>query len=115
MVDADFDDPTITPVLDLSNVQNGVNSIDSMLNRNQAANISANITASRKSQEQIDQYNSSQLQKLSDKLDAVVAASNNETNVDVNVVLEGDANGLFRAVKSQNSTYKKMYGKSAFA
>lgn len=114
-LNGDLDTPTITPVLDLSNVQNGVNSIDSMLNRNQAANISANITASRKSQEQIDQYNSSQLQKLSDKLDAVVAASNNETNVDVNVVLEGDANGVFRLVRQQNNTHKKMTGKSAFA
>ena len=39
----DLKDPVIRPVLDLSNVQNGVNSIDNMFARNQAMSINARM------------------------------------------------------------------------
>lgn len=38
-----------------------------------------------------------------------------ERSTSVNVSLEGDAQGLFNAVKGQNKIYKRMYGESAFA
>lgn len=36
-------------------------------------------------------------------------------NTNVNVTLEGDANGLFRAIRKQNRIYTKQTGQSAFA
>ena len=53
--------PTITPELDLSNVQNGVNSMHNMLNQRQAANISANYSAARMAE--MEQMSFSQIQR----------------------------------------------------
>ena len=35
--------------------------------------------------------------------------------MNANIVLEGDAEGLFRVVRDQNKIYKRMSGQSAFA
>lgn len=46
--------------------------------------------------------------------EAVMSAmSNNESNV--NVYLQGDAQGIFKVVREQNRSFKKQTGKSAFA
>ena len=46
----DLKDPVIRPVLDLSNVQNGVNSIDNMFARNQAMSINARMNNAKQSE-----------------------------------------------------------------
>ena len=46
----DLKDPVIRPVLDLSNVQNGVNSIDNMFARNQAMSINARMNDAKQSE-----------------------------------------------------------------
>lgn len=46
----DLKDPIIRPVLDLSNVQNGVNSIDNMFARNQAMSINARMNNAKQSE-----------------------------------------------------------------
>ena len=44
---------------------------------------------------------------------AVKSALGNGQNVNVQVVLEGDADGLFKAVQVKNNQYKKINGHSA--
>ncbi|MBQ0112362.1 MAG: hypothetical protein KBT03_04450, partial [Bacteroidales bacterium] len=51
---------------------------------------------------------------MGDKLDGIKGAIGN-MNTNVNVTLEGDAQGLFRMVKTQNGKAKRMTGRSAFA
>ena len=46
----DLKDPVIRPVLDLSNIQNGVNSIDNMFARNQAMSINARMNNAKQSE-----------------------------------------------------------------
>ena len=46
---------------------------------------------------------------------AVSAAINNsKNNQNVNIVLEGDAKGLFKAVKTEADTYTMLTGQPAF-
>ena len=45
---------------------------------------------------------------------AMISAMNSGAN-NVNVTLEGDAEGIFRVVQKQNRIYKKSTGASAFA
>ena len=52
-------------------------------------------------------------QALYDLLSRYLPLLENQTNV--NVSLEGDAQGLFNAVRNQNKIYRRMNGESAFA
>ena len=52
---------------------------------------------------------------VTSRLDSIGESLNREQPVAVSVVLEGDASGIFRVVRSQNDIYMKSTGSSAFA
>lgn len=109
--------PTITPVLDLSEIQNGVNSMNSLIDRDRATTISANYNANRLSEMEQMAYNQAQLNRFGNQLAGLVSQlqSQEPTPVDVNVTLAGEADGVFKLVEKVNNRYIKMHGKSALA
>lgn len=109
--------PTITPELDLTNIQNGVDSMDGLLNNRQALNISANYNANKIAEQEQISFNQAQLASLGSQLNMLSGILSNQPipEVTANVILQGDAAGIFRQVRNQDSVYTKMHGKSAFA
>lgn len=112
-------DPTITPVIDTTQIQNGISSMRSVMDMSSidAQAITANMSAKAS-------YDDSQVEEMGARMDAMRTAfndlatvvSNQPTpEVNANVVLQGDANGVFKLVRNQDSIYTKMHGKSAFA
>jgi hypothetical protein len=110
-------DPTITPQMDLSQIQNGVNSMNSLLDSKRAANISANFSTGRMYEQEQMEFTQAQLTGLGNQLSALAAIMANQPTpvVEANVNLLGEAQGIFRAVQSENARYTKMHGKSALA
>ena len=111
--------PTITPVFDSINVQNGLGDVSSMMDFSQRdlASITANIDAKAN-------YDNSQVEAMQSRMSDMQDAFNNladilnnqETpTVNANVILQGDADGVFKLVQNSNNRYTKMHGKSAFA
>ena len=111
--------PTITPVFDSVNVQNGLGDVNSMMDLSQRdiASISANIDAKAS-------YDNSQVEAMQARMSDMQTAFNNLADilsnqetpiVEANVNLMGDANGVFKLVQDSNNRYTKMHGRSAFA
>lgn len=108
-----IDDPTITPVLDLSNIQNGASSIDSMLSKDYASDIAANYKSDRDYTAEQSQANASLMSGLNDRLVSAIN-SNDMSNLPINlsVQLVGDADGVFRLVLGENQRWINMTGAS---
>lgn len=109
--------PSIVPVIDPSQVQYGMAAINNIIGQNRVTGIQADVAMS-------TQYNQSQIDILKQQMGEVQGAINNlgdillnqpTPEVNANVVLQGDADGVFKLVRDQNSVYAKMHGKSAFA
>ena len=111
--------PTITPVFDSRNIQNELGNVNSMMDFSQRdlASITANIDAKAN-------YDNSQVEAMQSRMSDMQDAFNNladilnnqETpTVNANVILQGDADGVFKLVQNSNNRYTKMHGKSAFA
>ena len=111
--------PTVTPVIDTTEIQNGISSINTVtdLTRGDLMSITANMTAKAS-------YDDSQVEEMQTRLDAMRTAFNDLATVvsnqptpvvEANVHLQGDADGVFKLVRDQDSVYTKMHGKSAFA
>ena len=111
--------PTITPVFDSVNIQNGLGDVSSMMDLSQRdiASISANIDAKAN-------YDNSQVEAMQARMSDMQYAFNNLADilsnqetpiVEANVNLMGDANGVFKLVQNSNNRYKKMHGRSALA
>ena len=108
-----IEDPTIKPVLDLSEIQNGASSIDSMLSRDVASNISANYRSDRDYADEQTQANASLMSGLNDRLvSALMASGGSDLPINLNVQLVGDAAGVFRLVQAENVRLTNMYGSS---
>lgn len=94
LLSSDMDvNPTITPVLDLSQIQNGTNSINSMLSGNRAytlSGINSNYMNARPGESMADQIASSVGEKLNDALNAL-QSMNDKSNytIEVPVVMNG--------------------------
>ena len=110
-------EPTITPVMDLSEIQNGVTSMDSLLDQKRTANISANYNANKMYEQEQAALTQAQLSNLGSQLKSLSDIMANPTPVPItnNVVLQGDAAGVFKLVRNENTVYTKMHGKSALA
>lgn len=108
---------TITPHIDLSEIQNGVNSMDSMMDQQRVANIAANYDARQMYDQEQIAYNNAQMSALGNQLNDLATLLSNPTPVDVTtqVNLMGDADGVFKLMQQSNNRYTKMHGKSAFA
>lgn len=107
--------PTITPVLDLSQIQNGARNIGSYFGNANVGLTASSFNNARAAQAaQQSQSNSSMAQALKYYTDKMVSALEKQrTDTSVNVTLEGDAAGIFRAVRTQNDRYKVSTGRSA--
>lgn len=107
------EDPTIKPVLDLSEIQNGASRIDSMLSRDYANNISSNYKSNRDYTAEQAQANASLMSGLNDSLISAIAANGmSDLPINVTVQLAGDAAGVFRLVLAENQRQTNMYGAS---
>ena len=108
---------TITPVMDMSNIQNGIGYINDAVSKDRTAAISSNISTSREYQDSLSAYNQAQFDKINGQINNLAEAILNQPTpeVNANVVLQGDADGVFKLVQQSNNRYSKMYGKSAFA
>lgn len=115
-LDTEMDmNPTITPVLDMSQIQNGARNLGSMFGNANVGMTAASYNASRQAQlAQQNQNTANMAQALKYYTDKMVAALNNQnSDTNVNVTLQGDAAGIFRAVRTQNDRYKVSTGRSA--
>lgn len=110
-------EPTITPQMDLTQIQNGVDSMNSLLDQKRAANISANFNAGKMYEQEQIAFTQAQLSGLGSQLSTLAAIMANQPTpeVNANVILQGDADGVFKLVQNSNNRYTKMHGKSAFA
>ena len=110
-------EPTITPVMNLSEIQNGVRNINGLIDQDRAANISANYNANKMAEMDQLAYNQQQIASLGRQIDTLSKALLNQPTpeVNANVILQGDADGVFKLVRNSDRQYTKMHGKSAFA
>lgn len=109
--------PIITPVIDSTTVQNDINGINELLGQQHIASITENFRATQefKSQEILDMQ--TRMGTMQDTIDMLTAAILNQPTpeVNANVILQGEAAGIFRSVQQSNNQYQKMHGRSAFA
>ena len=109
--------PTIRPVLDMGDIESKAGTIDSLLNQQRAATISAEVDSSKNQQQVQDQQMANQMQIMNQKLAEMSEAMKNPTPVQVttDVVLEGDSKKFFEAMRTEDRRYQQTRGKSAFA
>ena len=111
--------PVLTPILDLSEIQNGAGELDTMLESETvsiaAKGFNANIEAARQAQQQSNLLNmlNGAMQKYS--ADIVEAIANSEVPVNVNVTLQGESAGIFKMVRAENTRFTKINGYNALA
>ena len=109
--------PTIRPVLDMGDVESKAGMIDSLLNQQKAAKISAEVDSGKTQQRVQDQQMADQMQLMNQRLQEMSEAMRNPTPVQVttDVVLEGDSKKFFEAMRTEDRRYQQTRGKSAFA
>lgn len=109
--------PSIVPVIDTSNIWGNITDINNAIGQDRVSDITSNIEMKRS-------YNDTQLENMQSQMANVQGAidtlseailSQPTPEVNANVVLQGEAAGLFKAVRQENNIYTKMHGKSAFA
>lgn len=106
--------PTITPVLDLSDVRNNIGSLSSMFGTQQVNAIATGGGFASASLMGTDiNAMSNMMQKLNDKLDDLHVTTS-ATPVEVNVNLEGDTNKLFKAMVDKNNNRIRATGFNQF-
>lgn len=117
-IEEGFDvEPTIVPVMDTSGIQNNLDYINSTFGQQQTMDILADIDTTRAFRNQETENMQSQMDNLRGDLSVLSDALLNQPTpeVNANVVLQGDADGVFKLVQNSNNRYTKMHGKSAFA
>lgn len=105
--------PVITPVMDLSNIQNGANIINGLTG-------SSNIrVAANGFNNRMNNNDPFAMDRALDRIaarysnDIVAAIQANNIPVNVNVALEGDASSVFKMVRSENSRFIRANGYNA--
>lgn len=112
-------EPVIRPVMDLSEIQNGASSMNSMLSSNQALMASvgyqANLNMAREN-ERAMQLNAIQsaVDSVGESIvNAIISASDRE--IGINVSVTPDSSGLFKMVRAENTKFRRANGYNAFA
>lgn len=116
LLDGDMDlNPTITPVLDLSKVQNESRLLDSMFD-SKSVNLTASAyessVSSRNNANDINSAINSAFKKYVG--DIIGAIQDSSYDKEVNITLNGDAKSMFSVIRTQNERFKASTGKSAF-
>ena len=109
--------PTIRPVLDMGDVEAKAGSIDSLLNQQHAARISAEINDNKSQQQVQDQQMANQMSLMNQKIAELSEAMKTPTpvNVDVHTTLEGDSKKFFTVMRDEDRKYTQRTGKPAFS
>lgn len=105
--DVDYE-PTIRPIVDLSNVQSGASQLNGLLNQRHVASISSNYSLGSQSADPTEDIINRVTSKLGGQL--LSAMNNSSTPVNLNVTLSGDAAKIFKVVKNENDRYIKTAG-----
>lgn len=116
-LDADMN-PVITPEMDLTEIQNGMNSMNSMMDQKRVANISANYNARQTYDQEQMQFSQAQMSNLGTQLASLASMMAQPTPIDVHtdVNLVGGIDKFFQATVDMNNRYKKMHGgRNAYA
>lgn len=111
-INGDFDTtPVIRPVLDLSNVESGMGRLNTLFNQQQVAYAAAGYNRMMTAN-QTPPSTAEMLKTMGSRYaDAIVEAINVATvPVNVNVVLEGQAAGVFKLVRTENDKFIKSTG-----
>ena len=107
--------PVISPVIDLTGVKKSAGELDTMLTKSRVSDISASFETNRSMKNAQEDTNRetllNQLTGLGDILNR--RDSEEESNVNVTVVLDGDSGKIFNVVRTENDKFKKSTGKSA--
>lgn len=113
-VDGNIDyQPTIRPVLDLTNIESGAGRLNTMLNQSHVASIAGSyrspgqIAAETESTESLLSRMSA---RYADQLSSALSKSN--TPINLQVTLEGDAAKVFKLVRTENDKFIKSAGYS---
>ena len=111
-VDKEMDtQPTIRPVLDLSNVETGASRLNTLFAHNQASVISYGRAAAYNNKYSQPSMSAALDAASSKYADMIVNAMNkSSTPVNVNVVLEGNAAGVFELVRVENDKMVRATG-----
>ena len=116
--DNDTLQPVLTPILDLSEIQNGANELDSYFSTKQVAIASSkfneNIAAKRSAQVE---FNTSRIEEAIGRYaeNIVSAINNTDKSVNVDVKLQGDSAKLFNVIRKENSKFTKINGYNALS
>lgn len=109
--EVDFD-PTIRPVLDLSNIQSGAAQMDSILGQQHAAAIYGSFQSRGITEAANTSILSGMMARLESKYNELVdyMSNSNPVPVNVNVALEGSTSKIFDVVVEENNRDMKMTG-----
>ena len=117
--DSEFQ-PVLTPILDLSEIQNGAGELNTMFNNPQVAVASSAFNAKMEADRALIATQIENTRLLADAMqsntDKVVdAIVNSNTPVNVNLTLQGDSAQLFKLVRQENAKFTKINGYNALA
>lgn len=106
--------PTITPILDMSNVESGASELDTLFSTQQAQ-IAANANVRYTSDDSVNRLKAAYADVLSkSNAELINAIQNTEQPVNVNVVLQGDASTFFSAMVDQTRSTVASGGMNPF-
>lgn len=113
VVDGNVDyQPSIRPILDLSNIESGAGRLSTMLNQHHVATIAGQYQANKSSDDRTS--TEAMLSRLNTMYAETMAQmlNNSSTPVNVNVTLDGDAAKVFKLVRTENDKFIKSNGYS---
>ncbi len=115
MFSEDLDtNPTITPVLDMSNVESGASELDTLFSTQQAQ-IAANANIRYTHDDSVNRLKAAYADVLSkSNAELINAIQNTEQPINVNVVLQGDASTFFSAMVDQTRNTVASGGMNPF-
>lgn len=108
--------PTITPIIDSGNIALASGQIDSLLSRKQVSRISANYVNDNQQTNLLFDKLTNQMNSMGLQLGALIKAVS-ETKpvpVDVDVMLNPNAKGIFDIVKTEGQRYTRTTGRQPF-
>lgn len=109
----DMSEPVITPVIDMSNIQNGADRLNTMFGQKYASTISASYKTNREYSDEAAAANYANMAAIGSQLTGAINANNvGNLPVNVSVYLEGDADGVFNLVRTVNDRSIKALGAS---
>ena len=106
--------PTITPILDMSNVESGASELDTLFSTQQAQ-IAANANVRYTHDDSVNRLKAAYADVLSkSNAELINAIQNTEQPINVNVVLQGDASTFFSAMVDQTRSTVASGGMNPF-